>query len=171
MSADTKTLALDPTKYRNALSLWATGVAIASTGEEGDESAITINSFSSLSLDPPLVLLSVSRGSHWLSRVMVYESFSVGVLANSQADVARYFSNPNRWLDPARLRGYFSGTITGAPRLADSVMAVGCSLERLIEAGDHVGVIGRVKDVTSNPELDPLVFFQSRLGELIPVAS
>jgi flavin reductase (DIM6/NTAB) family NADH-FMN oxidoreductase RutF/DNA-binding MarR family transcriptional regulator len=152
----------DPTQdaraFRHCLGQFATGVTVI-TAQVGDEKAgVTANSFSSLSLDPPLILWSVGRKSR---SVGVFESashFAVNILAAEQIEVSQRFSSSE--VDKFARVEWQPG-IGGAPLLDDVVASFECSTEAIHDGGDHLIIIGRVLRFAQH-ERAALLFAQGR---------
>lgn len=136
-------LPMDAKAFRNALGKFPTGVAIVTTRtSDGRPVGLTINSFASLSLDPPLVLWSLVNRSPSLARFVESEHFSINVLAASQAELALSFAN-------STIQDKFSNAETydspeGIPLIADALASFVCCNEQRHAGGDHTLFVGRV---------------------------
>jgi flavin reductase (DIM6/NTAB) family NADH-FMN oxidoreductase RutF len=153
---------VDPATFRRATGLFATGVTVVTARLEGVDHAMTANSFTSVSLDPLLVLVSVSKLARWHAAVSGAEYFGVSVLAASQADTSRRFATRGRPLD-ARAAGYafHEGPQTGVVLFDDSLATFECCVSDTHDAGDHSIVVGRVLAIDMpEPDADPLIFFR-----------
>lgn len=142
---------------------FATGVTIVTARDGGGAPCgLTANAFTSVSLDPPLVLVCIDRRSRTRACVLAAQAFAVNVLAAEQEAWARRFA--------ARTGDRFAGlrltaARTGAPIL-DGVLAwLDCVVERTVEIGDHTVVVGHVLAGHAR-EGAPLVFFRGRYGTL-----
>lgn len=148
-------------RFRHALGSFVTGVAIV-TAKPGDAAPVgmTINSFSSVSLDPPLVLWSLRREAWSYDRFRNAGHFVVNVLAAHQDGLAKQFARP---VDD-RFEGVdFTCNAHGAPCLSSSIACFECVTENTIDAGDHVIFIGRVENFTHSDDI-PLVFCRGNLS-------
>jgi 3-hydroxy-9,10-secoandrosta-1,3,5(10)-triene-9,17-dione monooxygenase reductase component len=151
----------DSWQLRHALGKFATGVAVVTTIDDaGAPIGLTINSFSSVSLDPPLVLWSLTRRSPNLAHFSTAEKFAINILNRDQSDISRRFSMPvsDRFCDVSWQPG-----INGMPLLCGSVATFECQTERLTDGGDHVVFFGKVLDHRQE-DLEPLLFFAGRYG-------
>jgi len=155
-------------EFRNALGCFATGIAIMTTRDaDGRYVGITVNSFSSVSLDPPLVSFCLDRNANSLKPFLDAAHFSVNVLAEGQEPLSAAFARSSAG-------DKFSGVAfeiseTGCPLLADCLSHLECAREAVHDAGDHLIVIGRVIRLAQRPEGKPLLYFRgryARLGEL-----
>jgi flavin reductase (DIM6/NTAB) family NADH-FMN oxidoreductase RutF/DNA-binding MarR family transcriptional regulator len=152
--------ALDARAFRHCLGMFATGVTVI-TAQSGDQRAgVTANSFSSLSLDPPLILWSINRSARSFPVFRDARHFAVNILAVSQIDVSQCFSSaePDRF---ARMQ--WRPGADGAPLLEGVVAHFECSTEAQYDGGDHMIIVGRVRRF-SQFEGGGLLFAQGRYG-------
>ena len=150
-----------PLAFRNAAAQFPTGVTLVTAGTGDTARGMTANSFTSISLDPLLVLVSIRRHSQMNWLVAGCGGFGVSVLAAQHVDIARRFARRGR---PAGTRqfadvGSWPAPATGSPLLADAVAWFDCVVERKIPAGDHTMFLGRVLDFDHAVGGTPLVFF------------
>lgn len=147
----------DTRKFRNALGCFTTGVAIITTQEKGNPPlGITVNSFASVSLDPPLVLWSLDRKSDTLRTFQSIQGFTVNVLREDHRDISsRLAKQGDHKLDGLALR---IGAFNGCPALEDALAHFECSVEARHEAGDHIIMIGRVLHFEYSEDGRPLLF-------------
>ena len=147
----------DPRRLRDAFGCFGTGVTVASAlGEGGRPVGITANSFTSVSLTPPLLLFCLDRRSRRLPAFERAERFAVSVLHAGQEA-----------LSAALARGEPETPVAwrmdqGAPVLPDAMATFVCCRHALHEGGDHLILVGRVLSLDFHPEHDPLLFFQGR---------
>jgi flavin reductase (DIM6/NTAB) family NADH-FMN oxidoreductase RutF len=162
--------AIDPAAFRKAMGQFATGVTVI-TIQHGDHiHGMTANAFTSVSLDPPLVLFCVTKRARMAALIQKAPGFAINILANDQQEVSRQFAGTNKD-DLERTVALHRGPI--APLIDDTLVAVSCSTEAIHEGGDHWIVIGRViqvHDDSSALDRQPLLFFRSRYCELIEQA-
>jgi flavin reductase (DIM6/NTAB) family NADH-FMN oxidoreductase RutF len=130
---------------------------------------MTANSFTSVSLDPLLVLVAVERRARFHEAVLAAEVFCVNVLAADQEDASRWFATRGRPLDQTLAEWpHAIGAETGAPVLRDVLAALECRTYAVHPGGDHTLVVGEVVAMhTPRPDADPLVFYKGvyrRLG-------
>ena len=153
----------DQGELRRAFGTFLTGVTVVTTLDAGGAPCgMTANSFTSVSLDPPLVLVCIGKGSSNIAAFAAAERFAVNILGDDQADVAMVFSA--RGVDRfAAVDWRTAGT--GAPVLADCVGWFDCTLHQRVVAGDHVILIGRVEDMAVRPRA-PLGFCRGRFVAL-----
>lgn len=150
----------DARALRHALGAFATGVAVVTAMGPDGPHGLTVNSFASVSLDPPLVLWSLDRRSHSLRVFETAPSFAVHVLGAHQEALARLFARPGA----DRFTGLtLESGLDGAPLLPDCVAAFECRRVAAHDGGDHVVFVGRIARYRSD-ERPPLVFSRGRFG-------
>lgn len=165
--ADERDDPADPRALRAALGRFATGVTIVTCVDAGGRRVgLTANSFNALSLDPPLVLWSLRRGSPSLPAFEQATRFAVNVLAEAQVELSRRFASasPDKFAE-----GAWSAGEGGAPVLAGATAVFECERQSTQPAGDHVLFIGRVTRM-AGMSLPPLVFHGGHyhlLGEIL----
>jgi len=153
-------------RLRTALSHYPTGVAVATTiAADGGPVGMTINSFSSLSADPPLVLWCIQRDSASLPAFTTADYFAVNVLAAHQERLARCFAARDTdkfgcvsWHQDAR----------GMPLLAGRLGSFTCRRTEEIRGGDHLIIVGHLEDYEVTTGRSPLVFFGGRYHPHLP---
>jgi flavin reductase (DIM6/NTAB) family NADH-FMN oxidoreductase RutF len=152
---------IDPALFRQVLGCYPTGVTIV-TASAGDEPvAMVIGSFGSVSLDPPLVMFLPGQSSSTWPRIEAAGAFCVNVLGDDQVELShRFFSKDTDPWDGLE----WTTAATGAPVLADALAWIDCEIERVVEAGDHWIVLGRVVDLEGSDSGGPLVFFRGGYG-------
>lgn len=157
---------LDPVALRQAFGVFPTGVVALAAEIDGVPLGLAASSFTSVSLDPPLVSVSVARTSKTWPDLRGARHFGVTVLADHHGAVCRQLSGP---VDD-RFRGVeLSVSDEGAVTLDEGLVRFSCSLYREVEAGDHVIVLLQVHAVDHGTEDDaghPLVFHRSGFGRL-----
>jgi flavin reductase (DIM6/NTAB) family NADH-FMN oxidoreductase RutF len=163
MTAVTKPLeegdpALDPRAFRRCAGQFATGVTIITTLTDGRPVGVTANSFSSLSMDPPLVLWSIGRSSRSFEAFQAASSFAINILSAEQIDLSQRFSSPLE--DKFASLDWQTGTV-GAPVLPAVVAVLECEAETRFDGGDHVILVGRVRNYRYYPGA-ALVYAQGR---------
>lgn len=144
---------------REAFGAWATGVTIVTVqGPEGPM-GFTANSFSSVSLDPPLVLWSPARSSSRFAAFSGAEAFAIHVLRQDQGDWLSRFARGGSGFDGLD----WAATPEGLPALTGALARFDCARHAAYDGGDHEIILGRVLRVTTTPG-EPLVFSKGRYG-------
>lgn len=149
----------DGRELRNALGRFPTGVTVITAQvPDGKLEGLTANSFSALSLDPPLVLWSLSRKSQSLSGIVAAGHFAINVLRIEQTDLSHRFATPHK----NKFEGVkFETGLGGSPVLGGVLASFECKTESTIEGGDHLLFVGRVLRINYG-EGDPLIFNAGR---------
>jgi len=158
-------MAFDTKAFRNALGNFPTGIAVmTAASSEASHIGITVNSFTSVSLDPPLVLWCIDRRSRRYPAFANAPGFTVSILASAHKDVsARLAGAGEHSLDGIAL----IATELGPPALADSLAVFECALESVQDSGDHAILIGRVLRFAQYDGAGaPLVYYQGKYGAL-----
>jgi 3-hydroxy-9,10-secoandrosta-1,3,5(10)-triene-9,17-dione monooxygenase reductase component len=152
---------VDHGHFRRVMGHVPTGVAVVTAMHEGVPAGLTVGSFTSVSLDPPLVAFTVIRQARSWPRIESAGAFCVNVLAADQEPLCRLFSSR----ETAKFRGVrWRPAGSGAPILEDVLAWVDCDTERVLEAGDHHLVIGRVRDLDVEHPAPPLLFYRGGYG-------
>lgn len=157
--------ATDALEYRRALGHFATGVTVVTYQADGtgEFRGTTVNSFTSVSLNPPLVLVSLGRQTRSAAALRPGRPFTVNVLHHGQGDLAMHFAGRPRPGTPVEWE-----TRAGVPHLAECGAHFWCVTRDVHEAGDHVLVVGLVEEFRAYGH-PPLLFYRGAFGQL-PVA-
>jgi flavin reductase (DIM6/NTAB) family NADH-FMN oxidoreductase RutF len=152
--------------FRQAAGRFASGVTVVTTSASEGAYGVTVSSFASLSLNPLLVTVSISRSSPLLRYVRSMRAFGVSVLASDQEEVARYFATSGRTPEPA---GFSAAPTTlqqtGAPIIDCCLSWFDCSLEEVLPGGDHEILVGRVAAAGGRTG-EPLVYWSGEYRAL-----
>jgi flavin reductase (DIM6/NTAB) family NADH-FMN oxidoreductase RutF len=160
---DTGTQAFTAKDFRTALGAFATGVTVITTQSADHPYGMTANAFSSLSLDPPLVLICVSSKAEGSQTIEKNGVFAVNVLGAEQEPLSRYFSSKDRprgaeaFKEISHRRG-----ISGSPILEGAAAFLDCRVTARHPAGDHVILIGEVLALGIDSGVEPLLFHLGR---------
>jgi flavin reductase (DIM6/NTAB) family NADH-FMN oxidoreductase RutF len=167
---DSTTLAgVDPQTYRDVLGRYVTGVTVVTALDERDGTdqpwGTTVNSFTSVSLDPPLVLVAIGHERSIHPLIARTGRFAVNILGEGSSPLADCFAGaPSELPREAFCNAqYVIGGECQLPILEVALAYVGCSVERVIEAGDHTLYIGRVVEAGTSDQPDwPLLYYRRR---------
>lgn len=151
---------LEPGHLRRVLGEFATGVAIVTARGPAGPVGMTVNSFTSVSLEPPLVLVCLASAAHTTAAVTSAGSFAISILRQDQRLICDTFA--------ARRPNKFSGVgarvaATGAPIIRNALAYVDCRVHQVLCAGDHLIVVGAVADAATTSDGEPLTFFRGSL--------
>ncbi|GJD49346.1 putative flavin reductase [Methylobacterium crusticola] len=150
---------IDPVALRRAFGTFVTGVTVITTRDaDGRPRGMTANSFTSVSLDPPLLLVCVGKGASSFPAFQAADAFAVNLLHEAQADVSGLFAS--KAADKFSAVGH-DRAHTGAPVLTDCLTWFDCSVHDRVDAGDHAILIGRVRAFGTSPSA-PLGFCRGR---------
>ena len=156
------TVALDTAEFRRALGHFATGVTVVTYAPEGIDEfrGTTVNSFTSVSLDPPLVLVSLGRQTRAAAALRRGSAYAINVLNHGQRDIAVHFAG--RPQPAARVSWEVRD---GVPHLAGCGAYFRCVARDVHEAGDHVLVVGLVEEFQAHGH-PPLLFYRGAFEDL-----
>jgi len=150
-------MSFDTRAFRNALGRFPTGVVVVTAGAEAPHMGITVNSFASVSLEPPLVLWCMDRRSGRYETFTNSANFTVSVLSHSHREVSARLATPGEHsLEGLALKT----TECGVPVLADALAVFECAREAVHDGGDHAIIVGRVLRFCSREDGGPLVFYR-----------
>jgi flavin reductase (DIM6/NTAB) family NADH-FMN oxidoreductase RutF len=156
---------IDQHLFREVTSHYPTGVAVV-TGRDpqGDVLALVVGTFSSVSLDPPLVSFMAMKTSHTFARMQACQSLCINIVGGEQQDevltIARRWENKLDGID------WFDSP-SGDPVLADSIAWIDVRIDKTVEAGDHWIVVCAVSDLAVTNPVSPLIFFQGDYGSFV----
>jgi len=155
-------VSIDEDVYRQVMGRYPTGVTLV-TGMDGEApQAVVIGSFTSVSVDPPLVGFFTGHQARSWNRMRPSGAFCVNVFADDQADLCgRFFMKDTDPWEGVE----WELTATGSPRLLACVASIDCKIHEVIEAGDHLLVLGHVEEVALGREASPMVFLGGSYGK------
>ena len=159
-------MSFDGKTFRDALACYPTGVTVVTAvGPRKEIIGITANSFSSVSLDPPMVLFSLNRRAYSLAAFLSSQHFAVNVLRQDQAQLSNQFASAlgKKWEGVE----YITWD-SGCPILKDALASFECKIRHTYQGGDHVILVGEVLRIISAPEGDPLLFFRGAYRKIAP---
>jgi len=160
-------MSIDPRAFRDALGCFATGICVAATLDaEGAPVGVTVNSVTSVSLNPPLLLFCLDRNAECHAAFMASDSFALTVLATDQRAMSDNFARPP---GPGRWDGVvWRAGITGSPMLDAGLAFLDCRRHAVHDGGDHTILVGRVLGIAHRPEGDPLLYFRGAYRAIGP---
>jgi flavin reductase (DIM6/NTAB) family NADH-FMN oxidoreductase RutF len=153
-------MAVDPDRFKGALRRWASGVTIITTSCDGEDAGMTVSAFSSVSLEPPLVLACADKASNTNPLIARSGSFAANILAAGQEQLSNRFATTGN--EAVRFEGLeCKRGPSGAPWLPGALAVMDCRVSAAHDAGDHVIYVGEVLDVDFS-DRDPLLYFDAR---------
>ncbi len=157
-------MSFDSEKFKKALGLFTTGVTIVTgIAPQGVPVGITVNAFTSVSLEPPLVLVCLDKNTGCLEAFCDGERFAVNILDENQKPLSDMFAGPQE--HKFKDRSYETWG-SDCPILTGCLVNLKCRRVNVFEAGDHVILLGRVERIEYNEDGRPLLYYQSAYGRL-----
>ena len=158
---------IDPTEFRRTLCRFVTGVTIVTTLEGKTDHGITVNAFTSVSLDPPLVLVCCDRKAESYELLKKSKVFAVNILSDSQKQISVNFSRHE--LKPIRFQDLrIRREVTGAAVIEDAIAFIDCRVVAMHDAGDHEIFVGQVEKLGYKEGSDPLLFYAGKYRKIGP---
>lgn len=156
-------MSIDADAYRRVVGHFATGVTVVTTCDDGRHRAMTANSFTSVSLEPVLVLVAIDRYARFHASVLASGTFAVNVLASDQEDLSRWFARRGRPDDDEHIERwpFTVGPAAGAAVFRGVLAALECRTHATYDGGDHTLLVGEVLAISADrPDADPLLYFK-----------
>jgi len=161
-------VSVDRTAFRGALSRFASGVTVVTTVVDGVDHAMTASAFTSVSLEPPLVLVCVDHKNRFHQAVTAAPAWGISILSEAGRKDSAWFAHSGRPLDSQFDRVAYHRGSTGVPLLDNSLSWLECETTEFMLSGDHTILVGRVVDAHVNdaPD-DPLLYYRSHYGSIV----
>jgi flavin reductase (DIM6/NTAB) family NADH-FMN oxidoreductase RutF len=155
---------MDPRTLRSAFGRFATGVAVITTADsEGRPFGVTVNSFTSVSLEPPLILFCILNSANNYRVWEQAQRFTVNILTERQKELSNAFARPHQ--NPWQHVDHFRSE-SGCPVLTASSAAIECTRHSHFPGGDHLIVVGQVQRIRSDSEEAPLLYYRGQYAQL-----
>lgn len=165
---------VDQAAFRQVAGRFTTGISVVATNDAGTDCAMTVNAFTSVSLDPVLVLICVEKITRFHRAVLSSGSWTVSVLPAHAEETSRWFAEKGR---PTGRQladyGHHAGAVTGMPVLDDAIAVLECTTRAVYDGGDHDILLGDVVGVWAEPAAasdsarrEPLVYFEGQYRQL-----
>jgi flavin reductase (DIM6/NTAB) family NADH-FMN oxidoreductase RutF len=149
--------------FRNAMRQLTGGVSVVTAGIGWDISGMTVTSVSSLSVDPPALIVSINREASSWPLVRRYGFLGVNMLTADQIDIAERFTGKDGLRGAERFAGaHWTTRVSGVPLLTDALAAIDCEVEDVVERHSHAIVIGRILNVEVSARTAALAYWQGR---------
>ena len=151
---------INNTTLRKILSEFATGVCIVAVGDDPKNIlGVTINSFTSVSMEPPLVMYCMKTKAESFEKVMKFPKFSINILAHDHDDLAmKCVMRGGHVIETSQ----FEFSKSGIPFLSDSIASIECEVETTYPGGDHTIILGKVIALNHPRDTKPLIFHRSK---------
>jgi flavin reductase (DIM6/NTAB) family NADH-FMN oxidoreductase RutF len=154
---------VSPADFRGAMRQLTGGVSVITAGRGRDISGMTVTSVSSLSVDPPTLIVSINRGASSWPLLQRYGAFGVNILTSDQIDIAERFAGKGGLTGAERFAGAeWTTRASGVPLLVGALAAVDCEVEEIIERHSHAIVIGRVRDLQVSSRTAALAYWHGQ---------
>lgn len=161
---------VEGSEFRLAMSQFLTGVAVVTVKDGSSPRAMTVNSLTSVSLDPPILLVCFDRRSPSLKALQRNREFGISILSRAQQDLAARFGRKETYDNPHTLEDDICEEVAGLPLLAGSLAQIVCDLEQAFEAGSHTVIFGAPREVSlrQTGKTDALGFWRSKFVQVRP---
>jgi len=146
--------------FKDALASWASGVSVVATRAGGLVYGLTVSSFASLSLEPPLVIACIASRSRMPAMVRESQRFAVSLLSADQGEASAAFARSGREPTPTFVGVPEDRTAAGMPVVRGAIAFLDCTLHGELPVGDHTILVGRVVEAVTNPDKSPLVYYR-----------
>jgi flavin reductase (DIM6/NTAB) family NADH-FMN oxidoreductase RutF len=160
-------MAADAQSFKAGLGRFASGVTVVTVAGEAGDHGMTASAFTSLSLEPPLVLVCVKKGNTTHGLLETADSFAINILAHDQVSVSNRFAgwgfppDQDKWADLSITRG----AVSGAPLIGGALAQLDCTKWAAQDGGDHTIFVGQVESVVADGDraaLQPLLYFAGK---------
>lgn len=152
---------IDPKVFRSVMGQFATGVTVITNKSEDTSQGMTANAFMSVSLDPPLVVVSVRRASRFVAQVLVGSRYGVSFLCESQQDLSSHFGGrPVAGFTPTFV------DVDGVPLIDGALAHIVACVGAIHEAGDHLLYVGRIEHLSMGEQRRPLIFYGGKYKQV-----
>jgi flavin reductase (DIM6/NTAB) family NADH-FMN oxidoreductase RutF len=149
-----------PQAFRQTLGRFASGITVVTMQHNREVRGITVSAFLSVSLEPPLVLVSIDKKAHSHERMMATNHYGVSILSEGQQSLSNHFAGR----DPSVIPEF--ETLNGFPVLKGAVAQLVCKTVQKVAAGDHTLFIGQIEHLRWQEEAQPLVYFHGKYQTL-----
>jgi flavin reductase (DIM6/NTAB) family NADH-FMN oxidoreductase RutF len=158
----------DPIQFRQLLGRFATGVTVITANHNNEKHGMTANAFTSVSLNPPLILVSIDKRANMHDIMMEHDSFCVNFLSENRREWSDWWAGKAPKDADQFANIPHTDSTTGSPVLEGCLGYIDCKVWERYPAGDHTLVLGEVQDaaVNTNPAIKPLLFFASKYHQL-----
>lgn len=160
-------MAVSPEDFKGALGSWAAGVTVVTTRQHGKVYGLTVSSFSSLSIDPLLILVCLADSNRLPRMIEGSGRFAVSILAEGQEAISGFFAVSGREPVDTYTEVETFEWVTGSPIIAGAIAHLDCEVERMVPGGDHTIAIGRVVGAAYDPKKKPLIYYRRGYRSLV----
>ncbi len=158
-------MAVDSQQFKNVMAKWASGVTVVTTVHEGAWKGTTASSFSSVSLNPPTILVCLAQKLYTHKLFSESGVFAVNILSPAQLEVAKLFAGMYPDIEDRFAENSWQTAQTGSPILEDGYGWLDCKIAQMVPAGDHTIFVGEVQSLgTFEGDDNPLMYFNRHWG-------
>ncbi len=160
---------VDGQHFKNILACWTAGITVVSVAARDDWQAITVNSFASVSMQPPLVVLNIANRLDIAAYILREQHFAISILSDQQLDMGKRFAGYYDHLHENRFDGLDCQTSSlGDPIIGDSMAWLSCALEHHIDVGENSMILGKVVEGGWTDDKLPLLYHNRQWGVFQP---
>lgn len=152
-------MAIDNNEFKNALKLWASGIAVVTTHSNEGEQGMTVTSFASVSMDPPQILVCLNETTETGTTILANKKFAVNVLTSAQEQVSNQFAGGASMEDRFNSVPWHKGEL-GLPVFDEALVSMECTVVQQYKAGTHWIVVGEIQSNQCH-SAEPLLYFNS----------
>ena len=157
-------MAIDNQEFKDILKLWASGVSVVTVSSEAGEAGLTATSFTSVSMDPPHILVCIKDSSETGDSILAGEKFAVNILTREQEQVSNQFAGGASMEERFASVKWHKGDL-GMPVLDESLASMECTVAHQVKVGTHWVIVGEIQNTQCN-EGSPLLYFNSAYQSL-----
>ena len=158
---------LDPEQLRQAMRAWSSGVTIVTASHEGDSHGMTVSSFTSIALEPPMIIISLQTNSRTHKIIMQAKAFAVTILADGQEEISNLFAGRNSAAEDRFANIETEALVTGAPFIKGGLAYLDCRLNQEIAVGTNTLFLAEVVAAQANGGGKPLVYHDRKYRKLV----
>ena len=161
-------MAITNDTFKELMKRFASGVTLITFDDGGKYSGLTVSSFCSLSMDPPLILICIDKNIHSHNSLKNGASFGVNICTSEQGKLAWDFANSNVDKNELILSLKHNVTDNNVPLLSDCLASMECTIKEAYAGGDHTIFVGQIESGDFDDKSDPLIYYKSGLGNFKP---
>ena len=161
------TTTLDPEQLRQSMRAWTSGITIVTASHAGEQHGMTVSSFTSIALEPPLIMISVQTGSRTQELISQSNAFAVTILAGDQQEISDRFAGRIPDTEDRLADIELETLVTGAPFIKGGLAYLDCRVSQAIEVGTNTLFLAEVVSAQGNGEGSPLVYHNRDYRKLI----
>lgn len=155
-------MAITKEQFKNAMAEYPSGVTVITYKLENEMSGLTVSSFCSLSMEPPLVLFNLSKNSSQHDKLIKSGAFAVNILNSGAEDISQRFALPETNKHTTIEKIGFTVKETGSPMLMGCLVILDCQLDKVYDGGDHSIIIGKILYSSINEGMRPLIYYKRK---------